>query len=222
MRALAAFAVFASLAFADEVKKEIYADFNYGQTAQGNEMWVQSIKVLSPEYRSDVKGEVAVEFSAPGMKYAVAKCRRQPAPAGAKKQRQMGKRPGIGRRRNNFGFRRAGLFQIRRRQVSGGPHECAHIRLQRRRAEGRVRAPALQQRRRQMEAWNPQKNSRTGCCCRYTWRCGLGVRCLAQKKIISAYKVKEAPQKRSLFFCLRGVYNVAFTGKKRGDIISAM
>ena len=80
MRALAAFAVFASLAFADEVKKEIYADFNYGQTAQGNEMWVQSIKVLSPEYRSDVKGEVAVEFSAPGMKYAVAKCRRQPAP----------------------------------------------------------------------------------------------------------------------------------------------
>lgn len=80
MRALAAFAVFASLVFADEVKKEIYADFNYGQTAQGNEMWVQSIKVLSPEYRSDVKGEVAVEFSAPGMKYAVAKCWRQPAP----------------------------------------------------------------------------------------------------------------------------------------------
>jgi len=56
---------------------EEYLEFNYGLDTGGEE-WVQSIRVLSPELRSDVSGDVVVKFKAPGMKYAKAMCWRQP------------------------------------------------------------------------------------------------------------------------------------------------
>ncbi len=56
---------------------EEYLDFNYGQSTGGDE-WVQAIEVISPAYRSTVRGEVAVAIRAPGMKMAKALCWRQP------------------------------------------------------------------------------------------------------------------------------------------------
>lgn len=58
-------------------KNEEYLEFNYGQKTGGDE-WVQAIAVNSPAYRSTVKGDVAVEFTAPGMVIAKALCWRQP------------------------------------------------------------------------------------------------------------------------------------------------
>ena len=67
-----------------KVKKEEYLDFNYGEPlankADANK-WVQSIKVVTPEYRSDVKGDVTVTFDAPGMTAAKAMCWQQPTDA---------------------------------------------------------------------------------------------------------------------------------------------
>lgn len=54
-----------------------YFEFNYGQDI-GSDEWVQSIKVTSPAYRSDVSGDVTVTFRAPGMKFANAMCWQQP------------------------------------------------------------------------------------------------------------------------------------------------
>ncbi len=56
---------------------ESYADFNPGKGDKGRE-WVQRIEILSPELRSDVKGDVKVEFRAPGMVVAKAMCWQQP------------------------------------------------------------------------------------------------------------------------------------------------
>lgn len=65
---------------ADEIKPnpEYVGDFNYGQSAQANGEWVQSIRVIEPAYRSEVKGAVTVRFEAPGMAKALAKCWQQP------------------------------------------------------------------------------------------------------------------------------------------------
>lgn len=48
-------------------------DFDFGQGVK-NEDWVQAIRLLHPECRSTVSGEVKVEFIAPGMSYAKAMC----------------------------------------------------------------------------------------------------------------------------------------------------
>ncbi|RYX83388.1 glycosyl hydrolase family protein [bacterium] len=57
-----------------------YLDFNPGRVTAGSE-WVQKIEVKSPALRSEVKGDVKVEFSAPGMTQAVALCWQQPTKA---------------------------------------------------------------------------------------------------------------------------------------------
>jgi hypothetical protein len=60
---------------------ENYLDFNYGQKEDKRlAQWVESIKVLSPAYRSDVKGSVTVEFEAPQMQFARASVWKQPTP----------------------------------------------------------------------------------------------------------------------------------------------
>ena len=56
---------------------EEYKDFYAGDTTKGIN-FVQSIKVSEPEYCSDVKGEVTVKFTAPGMKHVKAFCWQQP------------------------------------------------------------------------------------------------------------------------------------------------
>lgn len=56
-----------------------YHEFNYGQVAYDAEQWTQSIRVSEPELRSDVRGDVAVSFQAPGMTQATALCWRQTA-----------------------------------------------------------------------------------------------------------------------------------------------
>lgn len=54
-----------------------YQDFNPGKTSAGSE-WVQAIIVKSPELRSNVRGDVKVEFEAPGMTAARALCWQRP------------------------------------------------------------------------------------------------------------------------------------------------
>ena len=48
-------------------------DFDFGKDVK-NEDWVQAIRVLQPECRSDISGKVEVRFVAPGMSYAKAMC----------------------------------------------------------------------------------------------------------------------------------------------------
>jgi hypothetical protein len=60
-------------------KNEEYLEFNYGQDTGGEE-WHQSIVVLEPPCRSEVKGDVVVKFKAPGMTTAKALCWQQPTP----------------------------------------------------------------------------------------------------------------------------------------------
>lgn len=54
-----------------------YQDFNPGKTSAGSE-WVQSLIIKSPELRSNVRGDVKVEFEAPGMTAARALCWQKP------------------------------------------------------------------------------------------------------------------------------------------------
>lgn len=55
----------------------VYTEFNYGQD-RGGDNWVQSIVVLEPAYRAEVKGDVTVKFKAPGMTAAKAFCWQPP------------------------------------------------------------------------------------------------------------------------------------------------
>ncbi len=64
-------------AFSQAAKTDQYQDFNPGNSNKGSE-WVQSIVIKSPALRSEVQGDVRVEFEAPGMKTARALCWRQP------------------------------------------------------------------------------------------------------------------------------------------------
>lgn len=77
----AALATFAFPAIADEKpphRTEEHGDFNPGrQPAPGSE-WTQAIVIQFPALRSDVKGNVNVEFHAPGMTAARALCWQQP------------------------------------------------------------------------------------------------------------------------------------------------
>lgn len=65
------------------VKNDEYLDFNYpGRvTLDGANEWVQAIVIKAPELRSEVKGDVKVEYEAPGMTDARALCWQQPTPA---------------------------------------------------------------------------------------------------------------------------------------------
>jgi len=58
-------------------KSDEYLDFNPGRTTIGSD-WVQSIVIKSPGLRSEVQGDVKVEFQAPGMTAARALCWQQP------------------------------------------------------------------------------------------------------------------------------------------------
>lgn len=58
--------------------KEIYGDFNYGQSSDKNNEWIQSIQIVEPACRSDVKGQVSVKFTAKGMNEAKAYLWQQP------------------------------------------------------------------------------------------------------------------------------------------------
>ena len=62
-----------------------YADFYTGQSGTSNKGidWVQAISVSAPAYGSDIKGDVTVNFSAPGMTKVEALCWQQPAPGDA-------------------------------------------------------------------------------------------------------------------------------------------
>ena len=67
-------AVIASSAFADAVKaSDEYPEFYNGDSAKGID-FVQSIKVLTPRYCSNVKGSFKVVFEAKGMTQALARC----------------------------------------------------------------------------------------------------------------------------------------------------
>lgn len=59
-------------------RNEEYLEFNYGQKT-GGDQYIQSIRVLEPDYRSEVRGDVRVRFIAPGIKYVKALCWQQPA-----------------------------------------------------------------------------------------------------------------------------------------------
>jgi hypothetical protein len=54
-----------------------YVDFNHGK-ATGHEEWVQSIQIIEPACRTEVKGTVTIKFKAPGMTDAKALCWSQP------------------------------------------------------------------------------------------------------------------------------------------------
>src|SRR5580704_5345077 len=57
-----------------------YADFYTGQsgsTTKGID-WVQAISVTSPPYCSDIRGDVTVNFTAPGMTKVEVLCWQQP------------------------------------------------------------------------------------------------------------------------------------------------
>lgn len=58
-------------------KSDDYVDFNPGRSTLGSE-WTQSISIKAPKLRSEVKGDVKVEFQAPGMTAARALCWQQP------------------------------------------------------------------------------------------------------------------------------------------------
>lgn len=51
-----------------------YLDFNYGQAGDKNSEWVQSIQVIEPACRSEVKGVVKVQIRASNMDLAKAMC----------------------------------------------------------------------------------------------------------------------------------------------------
>jgi len=57
-----------------------YADFYTGEKGTSNKgiNWVQSIAVSSPPYCSDIKGNVTVNFTAPGMTHVKVLCWQQP------------------------------------------------------------------------------------------------------------------------------------------------
>jgi len=69
----------ASSLFADSVPKanDEYGDFYKGDKLEAKD-WVQSIRVSEPAYRSTVKGEVTVKFTAPGMSSVRVLCWQQP------------------------------------------------------------------------------------------------------------------------------------------------
>ena len=69
-------------AFGEQSATE-YADFYTGKEGTSNKGidWVQSIMVTSPGVGSDIKGDVTVNFTAPGMASAKASCWQQPTPA---------------------------------------------------------------------------------------------------------------------------------------------
>jgi hypothetical protein len=54
-----------------------YREFNYGQVDDGVEQWTQAIRVLEPDLRSEVRGDVTVRFQASGMTEAAALCWQQ-------------------------------------------------------------------------------------------------------------------------------------------------
>ena len=55
-----------------------YIDFNHGQKNEKNTEWIQSIQIIEPTCRSDIKGNVTIKFKAPNMDYAKAFCWQQP------------------------------------------------------------------------------------------------------------------------------------------------
>jgi len=65
---------------ADEDKKEVYGDFNYGDSGKDKKGadWVDAVFVSEPAYRSEVQGEVTVKFQAKGMTQAKAMLWQQP------------------------------------------------------------------------------------------------------------------------------------------------
>jgi len=63
--------------YSQVVKSGEYQDFNPGKSTAGTP-WIQTIAIKSPELRSEVKGDVPVEFQAPGMTAARALCWQQP------------------------------------------------------------------------------------------------------------------------------------------------
>ncbi|HSI85611.1 MAG TPA: glycoside hydrolase family 16 protein [Candidatus Methylacidiphilales bacterium] len=54
-----------------------YQDFNPGKSSVGGE-WIQAIEIKKPELRTEIKGDVVVEFKATGMTSARALCWQQP------------------------------------------------------------------------------------------------------------------------------------------------
>jgi hypothetical protein len=81
--ALTASLLLAAAASAEEgqaKKSAEYGDFNPGTNSTAGSEWIKSIVIKSPEPRSEVKGDVKVEFQAPGMTAARALCWQQPTP----------------------------------------------------------------------------------------------------------------------------------------------
>lgn len=98
--------------------KGIYSDFNYGQTEKGNSGWVQSIQIVSPACRSDVKGRVNVRFRAKGMNEAKAYLWQQPTSALPSK---WGHDVDLTPKGMNLGRRGAGSFSFDADEFPAGP-----------------------------------------------------------------------------------------------------
>jgi hypothetical protein len=56
----------------------VYADFNHGQNDDKIDDWIQSIRIIAPACRSEIRGTINVTFKAPGMNSAKAFCWQQP------------------------------------------------------------------------------------------------------------------------------------------------
>jgi len=67
-----------AIAQSSNTLKDIYADFNHGQTTDKDQGWIQTIQILEPSCRSEVKGKVSVKFMADGMNEAQAFLWQQP------------------------------------------------------------------------------------------------------------------------------------------------
>jgi hypothetical protein len=74
-------AVTSAAAQPGQVKRsDEYGDFNPGDPPAAGSEWIKAIVINSPALRAEVKGNVKVEFQAPGMTAARALCWQQPTP----------------------------------------------------------------------------------------------------------------------------------------------
>jgi len=60
-------------------KSDEYLDFNPGRMVIGSD-WTQVITIQAPPLRSEIRGDIPVQFTAPGMTQATALCWQQPTP----------------------------------------------------------------------------------------------------------------------------------------------
>ena len=111
------FLLYALAVFSQAGTEYRYVGFNHGDTG-GNEEWVQSIRIVEPACRSDVKGIVTVRFSASGMTDAKAMCWSQPT---AEKPDRWGHDVNLTSKGIKLGKDGTGSFKFNADQFPSGP-----------------------------------------------------------------------------------------------------